>query len=105
MDNIDEQIRKLVPNIGEGEFKRERAKLQASKQKVEQAEKKGGGGGEKKPQPATSDTPTHPDGTEIGRNDMVVISKSGEKKEMKYKKAKRLIDNEDWTFEGSAREE
>lgn len=102
--NVDVQIKKLVPNVGEGEFKREREKLQATKQKVEQAEKRGGDGGDKKPEPVTSDTPTHPDGTEIGRNDKVVISKGGEEKTEKYKKAKRMIDNEGWTLEGSARE-
>ncbi|MEX2369217.1 MAG: preprotein translocase subunit SecA, partial [Candidatus Paceibacterota bacterium] len=99
---VDEQIRKLVPNIGEGEFARERQKLEETRAQAEAAEKRGTGQ-EEKPQPVTSDTPTHPDGSEIGRNDLVVISKGGETKELKYKKAKRLIDNEGWALEGSAR--
>lgn len=102
LSSVDEQIKKLVPNIGEGEFARERQRLEATRAQAEVAENRGGGEG--KPQPVTSDSPTHPDGTEIGRNDLVVISKGGETKELKYKKAKRLIDNEGWTFEGSARE-
>jgi preprotein translocase subunit SecA len=103
LSSVDEQIKKLLPNIGEGEFKREREKLQATRAQAEAAEKRGGGR-EEKPQPVTSDTPTHPDGSEIGRNDNVVIAKDGETKELKYKKAKRLIENKGWTFEGSARD-
>lgn len=103
LDNVDDQIRKLVPKVGEGEFKRERAKLRATKERAERAEKRGGNN-KQKPQPATSDQPTHPDGSDIGRNDKVIISKAGEKKKLKYKKAKRMIENEGWNFDGSARE-
>ena len=35
----------------------------------------------------------------IGRNDTVVISKNGEVKQMKFKKAQQLIENEGWTLE------
>ena len=35
----------------------------------------------------------------IGRNDTVVISKNGERKEMKFKKAERLIKEEGWMLE------
>ena len=103
LDSVDDQIRRLIPNIGEGEFKREREKLEATKQKAEAAEKRGGGQ-EEKPQPETSDAPTHPDGSEIGRNDKVIIEKGGEKQELKYKQATRLIENEGWSLVGSARD-
>ena len=35
----------------------------------------------------------------IGRNDTVVISKNGEQKEMKFKKAEQLIKEEGWMLE------
>ena len=102
LSSIDEQIKRLIPKIGEGEFKQDRQKLEATKKKAEAAEKRGGGE-KQKPQPETSSAPTHPDGSEIGRNDRVFISKGGEEKEMKYKKAKRLIENEGWSLVESKR--
>jgi preprotein translocase subunit SecA len=105
LSSIDDQVRRLVPKVGEGEFKRERQRLQATKKKAEKAEARAGGedsGGGSKPTPATSDKPTHPDGSEIGRNDRVYIVKGGDEKKMKYKKAKRLIEDEGWRLVESA---
>jgi preprotein translocase subunit SecA len=105
LSSIDDQVRRLVPKVGEGEFKRERERLQATKKKAEEAEARAGGeddGGGGKPTPATSDKPTHPDGSEIGRNDRVYIAKGGEEKKLKYKKAKRLIEDEEWQLVESA---
>jgi preprotein translocase subunit SecA len=44
LGNIDDQVRRLVPKVGEGEFGRDRQKLQATKKKTEEAEARGGGG-------------------------------------------------------------
>lgn len=105
LDNIDDQVRRLVPKVGEGEFQRERQKLQATKKKAEKAEARSddGGSSQEKPTPVTSDKPTHPDGSEIGRNDKVVISKGDREKTMKYKKAQLLMENDGWQLVGSAR--
>lgn len=104
LGNIDDQVRRLVPKVGEGEFGRDRQKLQATKKKAEEAEARGGGGeADSKPTPATSSTPTHPDGSDIGRNDRVYIAKGGQEKKMKYKKAQRLIEDEGWKLVESAR--
>jgi len=105
LSSIDDQVRRLVPKVGEGEFKRERQRLQATKKKAEEAEARAGGeddGGEGKPTPATADKPTHPDGSEIGRNDRVIIAKRGEEKKLKYKKAQRMIEDDDWQLVESA---
>lgn len=104
LENIDKQVKKLVPKVGEGEFNRDRQKLQATKKKAETARKQGGGKNQdsQKPRPATSDTPTHPDGSEIGRNDRVVIAKDGKEKTIKYKRAKRLIEDDGWRLVESA---
>jgi preprotein translocase subunit SecA len=102
LTSINEQIKKLIPKVGEGEFNRERKKLQATKKQAQAAEKRGDGKKEK-PQPKKKDTPTHPDGTEIGRNDKVIITKGGKEKTIKYKKAQLLIENDGWSLQGSAR--
>jgi preprotein translocase subunit SecA len=105
LSSIDDQVKRLVPKIGEGEFRRERQRLEATKKKAEEAEAQAGGeggGSESKPTPATSDTPTHPDGSDIGRNDKVIIAKGGKEKEIKYKKAQRMIEDDGWQLVESA---
>ena len=37
----------------------------------------------------------------IGRNDMVTIRKNGESKQLKYKRAESLIENEGWVLDSN----
>ena len=42
--------------------------------------------------------PIRRDLPKIGRNDVVTIVKNGEEKQLKYKKAEALIENEGWSL-------
>jgi preprotein translocase subunit SecA len=88
--SVDETIARLLPNIGEGTFAKDEQKLKEVHSSVNilaNADQKS----ESKQAQAKA-------GPKIGRNDVVVIEKDGQKKEMKYKKAEQLIEKEGWKF-------
>jgi preprotein translocase subunit SecA len=78
----------MLPNIGEGAFRKEEQKLKEVKQNARIA----GGSSE--------DAPNVSIRTEkkIGRNDIVVITNGTEKKELKYKKALPLLEGGEWSI-------
>lgn len=82
-DSINENVLRLIPRIGEGSFKREEQKL---KEVHDNASALSGKESQKKEVKTVVNT-----GPKIGRNDTVVISKGEEEKEMKYKKAEKLL--------------
>lgn len=111
---IDEQIYRLLPNLGEGAFQKERRKLQQVHEKAESLSEKGGEAGGSSMQSGSSSSTsggggasggqvkkkgrTKSDGSKIGRNDRVLIVKGGDEKELKYKKARRMIERDGWTL-------
>jgi len=118
---INEQIKELLPNIGEGAFERERRKLQEVHKEAEslsQSDEGDNAGRQRQAgqpnQDGTSVTtsastrsggtsgpigkkgPTTEDGTKIGRNDRVIITKGEREKEMKFKKAQPMLEQDGW---------
>ncbi|MFT5179664.1 MAG: preprotein translocase subunit SecA [Candidatus Paceibacteria bacterium] len=82
---INHQIVSTIPNIGAGSFEKEEERL---KQSVKEIQKAGG----------KSDSKSSGDGKGVrkdkfGRNDLVTITKGGEEKEMKYKKAEPMLED------------
>jgi preprotein translocase subunit SecA len=88
-ERINEEIIKLLPAIGEGAFRREEAKLKEVHANVSVL---GNADQVKEKETIVRNE------EKIGRNDMVVIEKDGETKEIKYKKAEPLIENEGWVI-------
>ena len=117
---VNEQIKELLPNIGEGAFERERRKLQEVHKEAESLSQSGEGnkagrqGQAGQPNqdgisatsastqsrgtsgPIGKKGPTTEDGTKIGRNDRVIITKGERKKEMKFKKAQPMLEQDGW---------
>jgi preprotein translocase subunit SecA len=88
--DIDEQIRKAIPQIGAGAFAKEEEKLKEAMKKAklisgEDQGEKGSAGG-----PGISRE-------KIGRNDVVLIEKDGETKEIKFKKIEEFL-KEGWSL-------
>jgi len=88
---IDEQIVKMIPEIGAGAFEQEEARL---KKVVKDAKliSSDGSQSNKSSQPIVG-------GEKIGRNEVVTIEKDGEQQQVKYKKAELLIENDGWVLQ------
>lgn len=89
---IYDQIIHLLPNIGEGAFKKEEERLRETVKKAKLISGRSD---------SSDDSSSGPKGgakkgeEKIGRNDKVTIVKDGKEKEMKYKKAEPLL-SEGW---------
>lgn len=93
--SIEEQVVRLLPKIGEGTFRKSQAKLEEVKKDAQvAAERSDGSSGSQ--QPRTTDKVTDKAGDQIGRNDRVIITNGKEEKELKFKKAERLIESGEW---------
>ena len=93
-DSIDENIARLLPNIGSGAFAQEEQKLRETKAKAQLA-----GGDAQKINENTSPSAIAAGvrvGRKIGRNELVTITNGTETKEVKYKKAQPLIESAGW---------
>jgi len=87
-ENIYDQVIKVLPNIGAGAFKKEEERLKANAKKAQMVSGKTDSDNSGAPKNIISEP-------KIGRNEIVVVVKDGEEKEMKYKKAEPLIE-EGW---------
>lgn len=81
---VNEQIVKVLPQIGAGAFAQEEERL---KKTVEKATLISGSG-----QSASSSTSAQPVGPKVGRNDVVTIEKDGQTQALKWKKAEALLE-------------
>lgn len=88
-ESYKHHIRNVLPNIGVGAFVQEEQKM---KEVHKSAKLVGGGDTEGTPQKSTLET------DKIGRNDMVTITDGKETREIKYKKAKPLIESGEWSI-------
>ena len=81
---VEQQIITMLPNIGVGAFQREEEKLRKQQENIKTI-----GGDE------SAQTGAQPvvNGKKIGRNETVVVTNGSETKEMKYKKAEKLIED------------
>ncbi len=79
---IYEQIIRILPNIGQGAFKKEEERLRETVKKAQLISGRGDSSGS--PKQIISEK-------KYGRNEIVTIYKDGEEKEMKYKKAESLL--------------
>jgi len=87
--SIDEQILRLISNMGEGSFKEEARRLEQVKKEADVAQKSVQGE-TSSPQPIVHQI------DKIGRNDKVEISNGKEVKVMKYKKAEEILGTDGW---------
>ena len=88
IEAIYDRIIKTIPNLGEGAFKQEEEKLKLKIKKIQEETGKNSDKSAGLKQPGTAET-------KIGRNDKIIITKDGEEKEMKYKKAESYL-NDGW---------
>jgi preprotein translocase subunit SecA len=94
-ESVYDQVVDVLPNIGEGAFKKAQAQMAETVKKAkiigENLDKKADGskGGMNTPAPGVEIE-------KIGRNDLVTITKDGQEKELKFKKAEKLIATEGW---------
>ena len=88
--DVDAQIAKMIPEIGAGAFEQEEARL---KKIVKDAKLLSSDGAQ-----SNKESNTTVGGEKVGRNEIVVIEKDGEQKEMKFKKAEPLIENDGWVL-------
>lgn len=88
-EGIDEQIAKMLPQVGSGALAAAEAQMKETVKKAKLISGK----------TDTSETKQQPQRTEekIGRNDIVTIQKDGETQELKYKKAEPLLE-QGWTL-------
>lgn len=89
LHGVDEHVVMLLSQIGEGAFKKEEERM---KKVVRDAKMVSGS---QSTDNASSNQPASAE-KKIGRNDMVTITKDGEMKTMKFKKAEALIQNDGW---------
>lgn len=90
LSEIDEQIKKAIPQIGAGAFQKEEQKLKdiVKKAKLISGNSRSGEGiGMSGPGKSQE---------KIGRNEIVTVEKEGKTKEVKFKKAESMIENEGW---------
>jgi len=81
---IDAQIAELIPRLAPQAFVREENEMKAAAKEAQNSPTMK----EKQKTVVVSQ--------KIGRNDMVTITREGERKTLKYKKAQELIEKEDW---------
>ncbi len=91
-EGICEQLIRMIPNVGQGAFKKEEEKL---KETVKNAKIVSGGSDNSK---IVSKNPGVAE-EKVGRNDKVTIVKGNETREMKYKKAEPLL-ADGWKIKG-----
>lgn len=83
---VYQQIISMIPNVGEGAFKKEEERLKENMKKAQQE------GTNANPQKSTGPKPGVAE-EKIGRNDRVTLEKDGETMETKYKNAEKYLED------------